>query len=263
MANPFAFQPDQPVKTIGRVFGTPVKIQGWTWLPVNQVLLWGYFAWQSLQKHASWSLGQHLGLGGLRMVVFLGSEWFHNLAHVAAARAAGQPVDALRVIAGMPVLLYEQPEHPSITPRQHILRSLAGPLSSFWLLIMSKFFQLGTRPGSAAREVADTAVVMNTFIASAACLPVPVFDGGPTLKWSLIARGVSPARSEALIRRANQVIGPGLIGAAAAAASKRSWFLALVVGLLGVISLSVGFGRAEQAKPVPAQPLPHIVVEQR
>jgi hypothetical protein len=181
------------------------------------------------------------------MLVFFGSEWCHNLAHVAAARSVGKPVDELRIIVGMPVLLYAEPEHPSITPRQHILRSAAGPLCSILLLVLSKLFQRASRPGSPARDVADTAVLMNTFTTVGAFMPVPAFDGGPLLKWSLVARGFSHARAAAVLRRSNQLIGPGLVGAAAAAVYKRSWLLALVLALLGGVSLSVGFGRRARA----------------
>jgi Zn-dependent protease len=261
MFNPFVFQPGRPVATIAHVFGAAVKIQGLSWLPVNQLLAWAWFAWQSLQKHASWPLCKHLGLGGLRMLVFLGSEWCHNLAHVAAARAVGQPVDALRIFMGMPVLMYDEPEHPSITPKQHIIRSAAGPLCNFILLSAAWLFQRASRPGSAARDIADTAVGMNSFIAGGALLPVPVFDGGPIAKWSLIGRGVSPARSAALIRRANRVIGPGLAGAAVAAVYKRSWWLALILSFMGYVSLSVGFGQAERPSNPPRQEAQGILLE--
>src|SRR4030067_856137 len=112
------------------------------------------------------------------MTVFPGSEGGHNLAHIAVARAVGKPVDGVRILLGMPVLLYNEPEHPSITPRQHLLRSLAGPICNGCLLFISQVFQRHTPAGSPAREVADTAVGMNSFIACGSLLPVPVFDGG-------------------------------------------------------------------------------------
>ena len=40
------------------------------------------------------------------MPIVLGSEWCHNLAHAAAARAIGKPVDAIRITWGMPLLVY-------------------------------------------------------------------------------------------------------------------------------------------------------------
>jgi len=182
-------------------------------------------------------------LGGLKMAVLLGSEWCHNLAHVAAARLVGKPVDAMRIIYGMPVLLYDEPEHPSITPRQHIIRSLAGPICNLTLLLISKLFQRLAPPGTAAREIAGTAVGMNTFIASAALVPIPAFDGGPVLKWSLIAGGFSPAKAAAVTTRLEQVVGVGLLGSAAFALRKRRWLMALILSFLGILSLATGFGK--------------------
>jgi Zn-dependent protease len=97
----------------------------------------------------------------------------------------------------------------------------------------------------------------------AALLPVPVFDGGPTLKWSLIGRGASPARAASVARRANRVIGPGLIGASAAAAYRRSWVLALLLAFLGYVSLSVGFGRAEERQAAPRREAQPILLDRR
>ena len=245
MQSRFEFRNDQPVIILGHVFGTPIAIQGFSWLPVNQVFLWVLFTWRSLKKRPGWSWFQHLGLGGLRMLVFLGAEWCHNLAHTAAARLVGKPVDTIRIIAGMPVLIYNKPEHPSITPRQHLIRSLGGPVCNWVLLAVSHVFRRLTPAGSPAREVADTAVGMNTFIASASLLPVPVFDGGPVLKWSLIGRGVSPAKVEAVAARTNQVLSAGLLGSAAMAAGKQRWLLALILVFLGSLSLAAGLGKME------------------
>jgi Zn-dependent protease len=253
MTNPFSFQPDKPVIPLGRFLGTPVAVQGWNALPVNQAIVWGLFTAQSTRKHAGWPAWRHLLLGGAKMVVSLGSEWCHNLAHVAAARAVGKPVDAVRVLFGMPVLLYAEPEHPSITPRQHILRSLGGPVCNLALLLASKVFQRLSPPGSPAREVADTAAVTNTFLASASLLPVSVFDGGPIAKWSLISCGLSPARSKTVIARTNRILGAGLAGASAAALCRRRWLLAGIFAFLGALSLAAGFGwMKDLASPDPA-----------
>jgi len=245
MENPLAFEPNKPVIHIGSILGSPLALQGFNGLPANQVLFWVLFTWRSINKRTSWPVWRHLVLGGLKMAVVLGSEWCHNIAHVAAARAVGKPVDAVRLTFGMPVLLYDEPEHPSITPRQHIIRSLGGPLCSFFLFLVSKFFQQITSPGSPAREIADAAAGMNTFIAFGSLIPIPVFDGGPLLKWSLIARGHPPAKADAILTRANRVIGSGLL-VAAAAIYKRSWLVALSLSFLGMLSITASFGKGKK-----------------
>jgi Zn-dependent protease len=241
--NPFSFKPGKRIFSLGKVFGTPLGLQGANWVPVNQIFFWILFAGSSIKKHPSWSGYQHIILGGLKMAVLLGSEWCHNLAHVAAARRVGKPVDAMRIIFGMPVLLFDEPEHPSITPRQHIIRSLGGPICNLSLLLVGKLIQRLTPPSSPAREIADTAVGMNTFIASAALVPISAFDGGPILKWSLIAHGYSPEKTAAVTTRLDQVVGAGLLGSAAVALGKRRWLLALILSCLGVLSLAAGLGK--------------------
>lgn len=239
--HPFSFQPGKPVRVIARFFGTPLAVQGLNWLPLNQLLLWALFGELSRKRHPGWPAHQNLLLGGLKMVVLLGSEWCHNLAHAATARVVGQPVDRMRIILGMPVLLYDEPEHPSITPRQHLARSLGGPLCNMMLWVLSKVFQRRVTPGSPAREVADVAVGMNTFLASASLLPVSVFDGGPVVKWSLVMRGFAPDQAEAAIKRANRILGPGLLGCAVLAVARKRWLEALVLAFSGALSTTSGW----------------------
>lgn len=243
MQSPFRFTPGQPVIPVGRIFGTPLGAQGWNWLPLNQLFFFALFTWQSFKNRAGWPAWRHLLLGGAKMAVFLGSEWCHNISHAAAARAVGKPVDAMRLILGMPVLIYNEPEHPSITPRQHILRSAAGPLCNLVLLLAAKGFQRITRPGTPAREIADVGAGMNTFIACAGLTPVPAFDGGPVAKWSLVAGGLPPERAEAALARANRVLGAGLAGAGVVALRRRRRLLALILAFLGALALAAGWGK--------------------
>lgn len=237
-ASPFAFHPSQPIHTLGHFLGTPLAVQGWSWLPLSELITGAFFTLRSAQKRPHWRWPQHLLLGAARTAVFLGAEWCHNLAHVSAARAVGKPVDVMRILFGMPVLIYHEPEHPSVTHCQHIIRSLGGPLCNAVLLLVSKIFQRLTPAQSPAREIANTAVGMNTFIASAGLLPISAFDGGPILKWSLVGRGCTPAQAEQITAQASQVVGAGLLGSAAVALHKRRWLLAGILSFLGMISLA-------------------------
>jgi Zn-dependent protease len=243
MENPLSFKPGKPITVLGHLFGSPLAIQSANWFPLSQLLVWTIFTWGSVKSHPSWSGFQHLFLGGMRMVVMLGSEWCHNLAHVVAARQVGKPVDTIRIFLGMPILLYDEPEHPSITPRQHVIRSVAGPICNAVLLLVSKIFQHRIPFTSPAREIVDTAVGMNTFIAAGSWVPVPVFDGGPILKWSLIGIGYAPGKANAITTQVVKIAGAGLIGSAVVAIKKKRWLPALILVLLGFLSLVTGFGK--------------------
>lgn len=243
MNGPFAFKPEKAVTQVGHLMGAPLAVQDFSWLPLIQVFFWSLFTVQARKKYPDWSAVKSFLLGLLKMMVVLGSEWGHNTAHIAAARAVGKPVDRVRILLGMPLLLYNEPEHPSITPRQHLIRSLGGPVFNFILLAVSKILHRRTARSTFAREIADAAVGMNTFIAAASLLPVPVFDGGPVLKWTLIDRGYSPRQSEKIIENTNRVIGAGLVGAFAINIQKRRWLVALILAFLGGLSLSTGLGK--------------------
>ncbi len=243
MANPFAYDPGRRVVRIATVFGVPLGVQGFNWLPANEVIAWGIFTWLSMRKRPAWAAWRHGLLGGLKMAVVLGSEWCHNLAHAVAARCVGRPVDAMRILFGMPVLLYNEPEHPSITPHQHILRSAAGPACNALLLAVSLLLKRFTHADSPAREVADAAAVMNTFLTTGSLLPVPVFDGGPILKWSLVLGGVVPGRTQAITERVNLGVGGALAAASAVTAARRHWLAAGILAALGLLAVAAGLGK--------------------
>jgi hypothetical protein len=223
-------------------FPTPIRTRGWISLPFNELVFWTYFTWQAGRKHPERSLAQRMGLGLLQMSVFLGSEWCHNLAHAVAAQWAGKPMDALEVVAGMPVCIYSVENHRSTRPRQHILRALGGPVFNLGLMLLSHLARHFTRPTSAAREVLDTAIHMNTFLCTGSLLPLPGIDGGPILKWSLVANGHTPAQADAVVRRVDMALSPALGGLAGAYFRRGRWVSGMAGAFLAIIALAVGMG---------------------
>jgi Zn-dependent protease len=182
------------------------------------------------------------------MSAILGSEWCHNLAHAAAARLVGKPVDAIRINLGMPLLVYYDIEDPTVTPRQHVCRALGGPLINLYLLVVSVFFRGFTRPGTMARDIIDAVRGMNLFLVIAGLQPQPWLDGGVMLKWSLVAKGHTLEDAERKVRQANGAAAAGL-GIAAAVAfngygvfkkNRKRW--GWLFGLLAALSLATATG---------------------
>ncbi|MEJ5223866.1 MAG: hypothetical protein WHV44_05365, partial [Anaerolineales bacterium] len=99
-----------------------------------------------------------------------------------------------------------------------------------------------SRPGSGAREVADAALAANTFIAAAGLTPIPMLDGGPIVKWSLVERGKTPKEADAILRKVNLVSGAGLAAGASAALHSRRRGLGLILALLALSSFLFGLG---------------------
>jgi Zn-dependent protease len=231
--------------TIGHVFGTPVVIKGKTWFPVAELIVWGIMTLVAGRERPNRPWRERLGVGALTSLIILGSEWCHNLAHAAAAQRVGKPADGIRISLGMPVLLYPTAEDPTVTPRQHIARSLAGPAFNGLLLLVSSILRRFTRPNTLAREAADAAVGMNLFISTAALVPNPEIDGGPTFKWALVSRGYTPERADRIVKESNKFVGPLLAGAAGLAAARKRYFVAFVISLFSLISLDYGFRQHE------------------
>ena len=244
MKKPPVVSPEEEVEVVGHVFGAPLVVIGRTWLPLTQVGAWAYLAKQSNKPGRSWLT--RITVGFLKMVAMLGSEWLHNLAHAAAARMVGKPMDALRVTWGLPLVVYYEPDDPSVTPEQHIARSLGGPVLNAGLLVPLTGLRSRTKSGTAAREVCEFALGTNVFLGTVGMLPIPFFDGGPVLKWSLVRQGYSVEAAEESVRAANRSVGVVLSIASALALLKRKFLIAWFLGFLGAVAAAVGFGLIEE-----------------
>jgi Zn-dependent protease len=237
------------LRPVGRVFGTPVVVKGQTWIPLIQLAVWPVMAWLAGKDRTDRTWPERFGVGALSMVAVLGSEWCHNLAHAAAAQLVDQPMDALRVYFGMPLIIYRDLDDEEVTPRQHVVRALGGPVLNAGLLSAAALWRRLARAGSAAHDVAEAAVKMNAFLCTVSLLPIPGIDGGPLLKWSLVERGYEPAQADETVRKASGVTGLALGVASGAAAKKRRWFLAALLGLLSLVGVSVGLGWLKEKSP--------------
>jgi len=226
----------------GKVFGTPILVKGKSWLPVAQLVAWPLMAWLAKRRLPERSWWQCLGIGALTMPVALGSEWCHNLAHAAAARWIGKPMDALHIIGGMPRVEYRNINDQTVTPRQHILRALGGPLFNLLILPLALLLRRLTPTKSVARDLAEVAVGMNALIPAAGLLPIPGLDGGPILKWALVERGHTPAEADLQVRKINGGLSLILGLAGVWALKKRNWTIGGLLVLMGSVALGVATG---------------------
>lgn len=242
MIKPPFVRPEDEVKVVGRVFGTPLVVKGYTWLPLVQLVTWLILAWVAGRRKPERSWGQRLAIGGLSMPVVLGSEWCHNLSHAAAARWIGKPMDAIRIIWGMPLLIYYDINDQSVSPRQHIGRALGGPAFNGLAWAAAWLLRRRAWAGSALGEVADAAAKMNGFIAGVGLLPIPGIDGGPILKWSLVELGHTPGEADGVVRKVNGALGAGLAGAGALALKRKRWLEGGLLVMLAATALSIASG---------------------
>jgi hypothetical protein len=209
MIKPAFVQPGEEVTVVSHCFETPLVIKGCTWLPLAEIFTWPIMAWVAKKRLPERSWLQAFGVGALTMPVVLGSEWGHNLAHAAAAHWVGKPMDAIRIVWGMPLVVYHDINALDVQPRQHIARALGGPLFNSLLAPLAWLFKRRANPESTAYDIASAALATNLFLPTVGLLPIPFIDGGPILKWSLVEGGRSIAEADRVVRKVN--IGTGLI----------------------------------------------------
>jgi Zn-dependent protease len=242
MRKPTVYAPGMPARTIANLWGTPIITIDRSWLPLTQLALWPVMSWRAGKLNPGRSLQQKALIGAATTLAALGVEWGHNLAHVAAARLVGRPMDALRIVFGMPLCVYHDLDPGDVTPRQHILRALGGPAFNLVAAAGGWIWYEASRPGSASREIAGTTMGAALLILGAGLLPYPGLDGGPMLKWSLVEQGRSRQAADRFVQRVDGVVGAGLTAGAVVAVKKGRRWLAALLGLLGLLGLAFALG---------------------
>jgi Zn-dependent protease len=176
------------------------------------------------------------------MIVMLGSEWCHNLSHAFSAKVVGKSMDQMKIQMGMPRCVYYELNDQDVTPRQHIVRSLGGPIFNMLMVPIFAILRSITIPRSIARETADTALKTNLFLSFVSLLPIPGIDGGPILKWSLVEKGYELKEADEIVRKTNGPLSV-ILGLFSSWAFARKKILAGFFSLmLGLISLSIFTG---------------------
>jgi len=227
---------------IGRLGETPVTVGGLTWFPATQLLLWVIMTRVSRKNKPDKGFFWHISEGALTSSALLGAEWCHNLAHVYLANRIKKPMDELRIQMGMPRCIYIEINDRAVSPRQHIIRSLGGPLINLLLIPIAALIRCTTNPGSIARETANVFLRTNIFLFSVSVLPIPGIDGGPILKWSLVDKGYDIGEADQVVQNVN---GPlsiilGLFSSWSFLTNKK--LRGIFSGLLALISLAVFTG---------------------
>jgi Zn-dependent protease len=241
---------DNQIRVIGQLGDTPIIVRGLTWLPLTQLVTFLAMLIHGRRGSPQRPKGDRLLLAGMTTAAILGSEWAHNLAHLTAAHLIRKPMDELQIILGMPRCIYYRLDDPQVTPRQHLLRSAAGPLLNASFLPLLCGLRQASQPGSLARALWDKAVGMNLFLATVSWLPIPGIDGGPMLKWSLVEKGYSPQEADGIVRHVNGPLAAVLGLGSAVALRRRKGLIAVLLGLLAGTALGVFMGWIDETKMI-------------
>jgi Zn-dependent protease len=248
MIKPEVLSRDSQVTKLATVFKAPlVVVPDISVLPLIELITSAGLSRWAKTRHPEWSLSKQVAAGVVTMLVALGSEWAHNLAHSLAARLVGKPVDAIRVVFGMPLLVYHDLHDPDVTPKQHILRGLGGPLFNLLMIPLARWWQQCSPEDSLGREAADAALATNIFLVVAGLQPIPGLDGGVILKWALVDRGQSIPQADDNVRKANWLSGAVMAAGSRLAFRKRKRIIGGVLGMLAGVSFLVAKGWLKEA----------------
>jgi len=229
-------------KIVGRVFNTPLTTWKFSWIPITQLIVWIIFTRNASKRNPKESAFYWSTEGFFKMAAMLGSEWCHNLAHAFTANKVGKPMDQMRIQMGMPRCIYNKLNDEEVTPRQHIMRSLGGPIINLVMLPIAAMLRLFSKPNSIASETAKTAYQTNLFLSTTSLLPIPGIDGGPLLKWSLVEKGYTIKEADQVVQNTNGPLAV-LLGLFSSWSFLNKKILAGIFSLmLGIISLSVFTG---------------------
>jgi hypothetical protein len=248
MIKPSFLAPEDQPKVIGRLFGVPIVVKSWSGLPLLELAAWAISSWATHKKRPDWSVAKQAGAGAFMASILFGLEWCHNLAHTLVASRIGKPVDAIRIFWGTPLLIYYDINDQQVSPRQHILRAMGGPIFNAVLLPFLWLVKRLTSPGTLAYYLADFAFGTDAVLSTVALLPIPGIDGGPILKWSMVNAGNSPEQADEVVKSVNRYLGAGMVAACGLAVKKRQKWLAYGAAAFAATSLAIGFGLLKEQK---------------
>jgi len=227
---------------VGNLGETPVTTGGLTWFPATQLLLWVIMTRLSRKNKPDQGFFWHISEGALTSSALLGAEWCHNLAHVFLADRIGKPMDELRIQLGMPRCIYNEINDREVSPRQHIIRSLGGPIINLLLIPVAALVKFTSKPGSIAWETAHVFLKTNQFLFAVSLLPIPGIDGGPILKWSLVDKGYEIEEADQVVQKTNGPLSIILGLFSSWSFLKNKNLLGIFSGLLALISWAVFTG---------------------
>ncbi|GAB4426707.1 MAG: hypothetical protein Kow0031_06520 [Anaerolineae bacterium] len=164
----------------------------------------------------AWGLGLWLGrkyppLRQLRVSLlaalnYVAMDFIHFSGHIISSRLASAPMNEVRVKFPLPMAYFRKED---VSPEQHQLRAIGGPIASTLAALVALPLWLLSRPGSLLRDVFSIAAIANGAIALGSLYPLPFIDGGSLLKWQLVKTGSSPQKADETVKRTN--IGLGLV----------------------------------------------------
>jgi hypothetical protein len=239
---------NQEAQTLTYLGRTPVIVHATNWFPISQVSAFMLMIWYGRSHNPDRAIPERILVAGLSSFLMLGSEWAHNTAHLVASQLTQAPMDEFQIVFGIPRCIYYDLDDPRVSPREHIIRSAAGPIFNLSLLPLILAKKRASKPGSSSQEIWDIFLKTNIFLSCVSLLPIPGIDGGPILKWSLVEHGASPEEADQIVRQVNGPLAILLGMGAGLAALRKKRLLALLLGTLATSALGIFLGLIKESE---------------
>ena len=221
-----------------QILNTPAKVAPGFF--ANLVALFAGMSWYVGIRNPCWGWPVRVITGACSALALILADVGHAAAHAVSARAAGAPMDQIYLSSGMPrTVYYDQ----AVSPRQHILRALGGPLYSLLGFVLSQAVHSLLPRGSAAREVAGWSSVGHGLIFAGSLAPLPIVDGGSILKWSLVESGKAPSEADQIVAQAGIATSVAAGAAGAGFAARRRWLPAAGLLAASIIAVAAAKGK--------------------
>lgn len=249
MIKPDILQDDKDFVELIKVFDTPMGVvPDISIIPIAEILTAAGFTYWAKSRNPGRPIKEHIYSGILCMLVSLGSEWAHNMAHIFAAKLIGKPADAVRIVFGMPLLHYRDLNDPTVSPKAHLIRASGGPVLNLVLLPLGHTWRKNSRPDSVGRDAAEVLVAMNELLLLAGLQPIPGLDGGAMLKWALVDRGMSIPKADETVRKSNWISAALLTISSSWAFLKHKRLIGGILTLLAGMSFLVAKGYLKETE---------------
>ena len=170
---------------------------------------------------------------------------FHYLGHIVTSLQSKAPITKIEEAFPIPILTYARDD---ITPQQHQIRAIGGPIASALAVVLSVAARTFTRSGSVLRDVVNMSIIMNVVMVLGSLTPIPIFDGGSLLKWHLVKSGFSENEADMTVGHLNFSIGAFLFPLAVLLRLLKFGKLALGLSLTALAFVAIGlrhFGKDE------------------
>ena len=222
---------------LSTLFGTEIKTRlDALLLPFLVALGAGIYAKSTQPKRPFW---RHIIRIPLYTLAFLLADVVHSVGHILSSLRAEAPIQKLVLRFPMPQLVYQE---KSVSPRQHRWRAWGGPLASLWAASLHRVLQFLTPAGSWLYDFWQANFWFHLSLGLGSLLPLPIFDGGSILKWTLIERGRDHEEADETLKQVNTTLGTTLLtfGFALALAKRLAWAVAVIGTGIGLIAFGRG-----------------------